>query len=94
MIDWYSVGFSALWIVGLGIATAGLSLAYYLANKHNLRFRQALEIPACRTKIGLGMVCFCTGQAGVSALWGRLLWLALVIFFVIQTLRDRKTNIL
>jgi hypothetical protein len=92
MIDWYSVGFSALWIVGLGIVTAGLSLANYLANKHNIRFRQAFEISACKTKIGLGMVCFCAGQAGVSVFWGRLVWIALVLFFIVQTLHDRKTS--
>jgi hypothetical protein len=92
MIDWYSVVFSALWIVGLGIVIAGLSLAYYLANKHNIRFRQAFEISAYKTKLGLGMVCFCAGQAGGAVLWGRLVWIALVLFFVLQTIHDRKTS--
>jgi hypothetical protein len=29
MIDWYLVSFNALWIIGLGFVTAGLSLANY-----------------------------------------------------------------
>ena len=91
MIDWYSVGFGALWILGLGLVTAALSFANYLASQQKRRFRQALEMPACRIMIDLGLVFFCVGLAGgVSAVWERLLWAVLALVFALQTWQARK----
>jgi hypothetical protein len=91
MIDWYSVGFSALWILGLGLVTGGLSFANYLASQQKRRFRHRLEMPACRIMIGLGLVFFCVGLAGgVSAVWERLLWAVLALMFALQTWQARK----
>ena len=91
MIDWVSVGFSALWILGLGLVTAGLSFASYLASQQKRRFRQALEMPACRIMMDLGLVFFCVGLAGdVSAIWERLLWAVLALIFAVQTWQARK----
>jgi hypothetical protein len=91
MIDWYLVGFNALWIMGLGLVTAGLSLANYLGSRQNWRFGQALKIPACKIMIGLGLVFFCLGLAGdVSTIWERLLWVVLALIFVFQTWRTRE----
>ena len=93
MIDWYSVGFGALWILGLGLVTAALSFANYLASQQKRRFRQALEMPACRIMIDLGLVFFCLGLAGgVSAVWERLLWAILALMFALQTWQARKMN--
>jgi hypothetical protein len=91
MIDWYSVGFGALGILGLGLVTAALSFANYLASQQKRRFRQALEMPACRIMIDLGLVFFCVGLAGgVSAVWERLLWAVLALVFALQTWQARK----
>jgi hypothetical protein len=93
MIDWYLVGFGALWILGLGLVTASLSFAYYLASQQKQRFRQALEIPSCRIMISLGLVFFCLGLAGgVSAVWERLLWAVLALMFALQTWLARKMS--
>ena len=93
MIDWVSVGFSALWILGLGLVTAGLSVANYLASQQKRRFRQTLEMPACRIMIDLGLVFFCVGLAGgVSAIWERLLWAVLALMFALQTWQARKMS--
>jgi hypothetical protein len=93
MIDWYSVGFSALWILGLGLVTAALSFANYLASQQKMRFRQALEMPAYRIMIDLGLVFFCLGWAGgVSAGWERLLWAVLALIFAVQTWQARKMS--
>jgi hypothetical protein len=86
MIDWYTVGFGALWILGLGLVTAALSFDNYLASQQKRRFRQALEMPACQIMIDLGLVLFCLGLAGgVSAVWERILWAVLALMFVLQT---------
>jgi hypothetical protein len=91
MIDWYSVGFGALWILGLGLVTAALSFAYYLASQQKLRFRQALEMPACRIMIDLGLIFFALGWTGsVSSTWERIVWAVLALVFAVQTWRARK----
>ena len=93
MIDWVSVVFGALWILGLGLVTAALSFANYLASQQKRRFRQALETPACRIMIDLGLVFFCLGWAGgVSAIWARLLWGVLALMFALRTWQARKIS--
>jgi cytochrome c biogenesis protein CcdA len=91
MIDWYSVGFSALWILGLGLVVAALGFAYYLAGQQKQRFRQALEIPACRIVIDLGLVFFALGWTGsVSSTWERIVWAVLALLFLVQTWQATK----
>ena len=93
MIDWYSVGFGALWIFGLGLVTAALSFAYYIASHQKWRFKQALTMPACRIMIDLGLVFFCLGWAGgVSVVWERLLWAVLALIFAVQAWQARKMS--
>jgi hypothetical protein len=93
MIDWYSVGLGALWIMGLGLVTAGLSLANFIGCTQICKFGQALKMPACRMMIGLGLVLFCLGLAGsVSTLWEHLLWAVLALIFALQSWRMRKIS--
>jgi hypothetical protein len=93
MIDWVSVGFSALWILGLGLVTAALSFAYYLASQQKRRFMQVLEMTAYRIIIYLGLVFFSLGWAGgVSAVWERLVWAILALIFAVQIWRGRKMS--
>ena len=85
MIDWYSVGFGSLWILGLGLVVAVLSFSNYLASQQKRRFRQVLEMPACQIMIDLGLVFFCLGWIGsVSSTWERIVWAVLALIFAIQ----------
>jgi hypothetical protein len=91
MIDWVSVGFGGLWILGLGLLTAALSFANYSANQPKRRLRQVLDIPACRIMIDLGLVFFCLGWAGgVSVVWERLLWAVLALIIAVHAWQGRK----
>jgi hypothetical protein len=93
MIDWYLVSFNALWIIGLGFVTAGLSLANYLGSRQNWRVGRALKIPVCNIMIGMGLVFFCLGLAGVTAaFWERILWVVLALIFVFQIWRTKETG--
>jgi hypothetical protein len=93
MIDWYSVGFGALWILGLGLVTTALSFANYLVSQQKRRFKQALAMPSCRIMIDLGLVFFCLGWAGsVSVVWERLLWAVLALIFAVQAWQARKMS--
>ena len=86
MIDWYSLIFNAIWILGLGFLTAGLSMAVYVKSQMNWRLERALKAPSCRRMIGLGLVFFCLGQTGgVATLWERILWIVLALVFGLQT---------
>ena len=93
MIDWVVVGFGALWILGLGLVVATLSFANYLASQQKRRFGQALEMPACRIMIDLGLVFFCLGWTGsVSGTWGRIVWAVLALIFAVRTWQARKMS--
>ena len=93
MIDWYSVGFSALWILGLGLVVAALSFANYQAGQQKQRFKQARERPASRIMIDLGLVFFCLGLTGsVSSIWERILWAILALVFTVQTWQAMKMS--
>jgi hypothetical protein len=94
MIDWFSVAFNALWILGLGFVLATLSFANYMGSGQRRGFRQALNKPACRIMIDLGLVMFCLGLLGIaSALWERLLWALLALAFAVQLWPVRKKSI-
>jgi hypothetical protein len=93
MIDWFSAGFGALWIMGLGFVTTGLSLANFFGCRQNIKFKQAIKMPPCRVMIGLGLVFFCLGLAGsVSTLWEHLLWVVLALIFAWQSWQTRKIS--
>jgi hypothetical protein len=93
MIDWYSTGFSALWIFGLGFEVASLSLANYLAVQQKQRFSQVLELPACKVMIDLGMVFFCLGWIGsTSVTWERIVWAILSLIFFMQIWQSKKIS--
>jgi hypothetical protein len=93
MIDWYSVGFGGLWIFGLGLEVAALSFANYMAGQQKRRFRQVLEMPACRMIIDVGLVFFCLGLTGsVSVTWERIVWAVLALLFGVQTWQARKAG--
>jgi hypothetical protein len=93
MIDWYSVGFDALWIFGLSLVVATLSFANYLARQEKWRFRQALEMPACRMMIDVGLVFFCLGWTGsIPVTWERIVWAVLALLFGVRTWQNRKLS--
>ena len=93
MIDWYSVGFGALWTLGLGLVLAALSFASYLAGRDKRPLTQVLALPEYQTLINLGLVFFCLGWAGsVSTTWEHLLWAILAFIFVAQAWQARKIS--
>jgi hypothetical protein len=90
MIDGYSLLFEALWILGLSLVAAGLSLANYLAKRENWTFRQAFKSPGRRAMIDLGLLFFCIGLAGTTGwIWGRIVWAALALFYALRVWRDK-----
>ena len=93
MIDWYSVGFGTLWIIGLGFVVSVLSYANYKAIHLNRRFLQVLEMLSCRIMIDLGLVFICLGLTGsVSGTLERILWAVLGLIFSVRICQLRKMS--
>jgi hypothetical protein len=91
MTDWIAVGFSALWIIGLGLVTSGLSFSYYQMDKLNKRLRQVIELPGYRFVLNLGLLFFCLGWLGLAGtILERVVWAILSIFIVIRIWQGRK----
>ena len=91
MIDWYIVGFSALWILGLGLVVAALGFVDFLAGQQKRRFNQVLKKPVYQITINLGLTFFCLGwSGGVSVEWERFLWIVMTLIFALQVQRAMK----
>ena len=90
MIDWYSIIFNALWIIGLGFEVAGLSFADYVANQQKRPFRKVLGTSPCGLMIDLGFMLFCLGWTGLAGGWERIIWGMLTLIFMVRTWQKRK----
>jgi hypothetical protein len=75
MIDWVFVGLNALWILGLSLALATLSLALYNASDQNKKLSEVLKRKGYSLFLDLSMILLCLGLFGLlDAWWERLLW--------------------
>ena len=75
MIDWVFVGLNALWILGLGLALATLSLALYVTSDQNKKLSEVLKQRDYSTFLNLGIILSCLGICGlVGTWWERFLW--------------------
>jgi hypothetical protein len=85
LIDWRLVGFSALWIAGLGLDLAALSLADYEAAHLRARLRDVLLQPPFQVPINIGLLLFCLGLTGTAgAVWEEVVWIGLAAAFAWQ----------
>jgi len=86
LIDWRLVGFSALWLTGLGVLLATFSFADYLAAQRQVRTRSVLGWPGSLAAIYAGCVLFCLGLLGTApAWWQQALWALLTAAFAYLT---------
>lgn len=82
IIDWAGLARGMLWVLGLSAALAAWSFAYWRARAGHLRLAEALDRPGFQTPFNGGLMLFACGLAwSASALWERLVWLALALAF-------------
>ena len=87
LIDWVSLARNALWILGLSIALAAWSYAWWSAGEQGIRRRVALASPSFQAPFSLGMVLFSGGMAwGSARWWENALWLVLGLLFLWQAI--------
>ena len=92
MIDWVYVGLSALWIGGLSLLLAAVSMAAFTASEHKQRLGQVLARSGFRLALDASMLLLCAGLAGLAvSLWEKLLWALLGLAFLISAWWDRRS---
>jgi hypothetical protein len=87
MIEWGRVFSASVWISGLALCLAVLSMASYDARVGRVRIGQLLGMPTVLCALSAGMGLFCVGLAlGQMALWLRLLLGLLAALFAVQAI--------
>jgi hypothetical protein len=85
LIDWYAVGFGALWIGGLALLLAAVSLADYEAHQRQARLAAVLNGGGYPLALNAGLALFCLGMLdGGRAWWEIALWAGLALAFAYQ----------
>jgi hypothetical protein len=85
VIDWFSVGANALWIIGAAIIVATFSFANWLAHVRDQRTRHLLGTAAFQIPFAIGLLLISLGLLLVSRGWlEHVLWAFLSILFLWQ----------
>ena len=85
MIDWWGVFYNALWVMGLAVGLAALSMAVYRVRVTDVSLRRELNGPAFQLPFDLGMTLFCLGLLlAARSGWERVLWGVLALLFAGQ----------
>ncbi len=75
VIEWSSVFFNGLWLVGSAVLLAGLSWHYWQAGEHKRPFRQQFQQPSFAQTGWIGLSLVTMGLAGTSSTtWETVLW--------------------
>jgi hypothetical protein len=75
MIDWASLAFNGLWVLGAAVVLAALSFSYYEAQRRGERLRAQLAAPGFQVWLSAGLVLISLGLALFGPhWWERVLW--------------------
>jgi len=85
MIDWLNLLFNSIWIIGIALALAVFSIAYYQAQLGKVKIGSILGAPKFVLPLHLAGVLFSLGMALTSSRWWEiLLWIVLMGWFVYE----------
>lgn len=83
MIDWLNVLFNFIWIFGLALSLALVSLAHWQAEERQMTFRQCLSRPFIRLAMALSFMLVALGLSlVVDPWWYKLGWVALLLLTI------------
>ncbi len=75
MIDWVSLAFSGLWVLGAAVILAALSFSHYEAQRRGERLRARLAAPGFQAWLSIGLGLISSGMALIGPRrWERVLW--------------------
>jgi O-antigen/teichoic acid export membrane protein len=87
MIDWAGLAHNALWVLGLAVALAVLTIAYDESRRFRQRLRDRLAAPGFQTGLNVGLTLVCLGLLfSARAWWERVLWALLTASFAAQVI--------
>lgn len=93
MIDWWGLARNALWILGLSLCLAALSMVSYRVRAERIYLRDALSKPGTQRALGLGLLLFCLGILVTSRTWWQLTVSGLLVVLVVgQFLQHWRKN--
>jgi hypothetical protein len=85
---WWGVAHNALWVVGLAVGLAALSMANYQAGQEQVRLREKLSEPGFQLPIAIGAVLFCLGLCfSGRSWWEQAIWGLLAALFAALAVR-------
>jgi len=75
MVDWASLAFNGLWVLGAAVILAALSLSRYESHRRGERLRARLAAPAFQLWLPVGLTLISLGVALIGPRWWeRVLW--------------------
>ncbi len=75
MVDWTSLAFNGLWVLGAAVILAAFSLSCYDAQRRTERLRTRLAEPGFQLWLLVGLVLISLGIALIGPRWWeRVLW--------------------
>ena len=78
MVDWASLAFNGLWVLGAAVILAAFSLSRYEAQRRGERLRMRLVVPGFQLPLLVGLALISLGVALIGPRWWeRVLWGAL-----------------
>lgn len=86
MIDWWELVANSLWILGLSVCLAALSMLSYRARAQQIHLREGLNEPGNQLALALGLLLFCLGILTTSRTWWQALLSGLLVVGVAGTL--------
>jgi len=90
MINWLSLAFNSLWILGLALALAAFSYASWQASLRKEKLGYRLRQPNIQNWLNIAFALFCFGLAGTSKTWWEIvLWFLLGLLFIGQVVSTR-----
>jgi multisubunit Na+/H+ antiporter MnhB subunit len=75
MVEWTSLAFNGLWVLGAAVILAAFSLSYYEARYRGERLRTRLAAPGFQLPLMLGVMLLSLSLALLGPRWWeRVLW--------------------
>ena len=75
MVEWTSLAFNGLWVLGAAVILAAFSLARYEAHRRGQRLRVRLAAPGFQLWLLVGLVFISLGVALIGPRWWqRVVW--------------------
>ena len=84
MTSWYGLAGNVLWICGLAVLLATLSMARFQARAGGERLRHRLGERKPQMAIAAGLILFCAGLLlGSDTMWEKGIWGACVVLAIV-----------